>query len=834
MPCCKQLVNWARELQLQWNAIPPPEPDTLARLAAEAPPMQGLENLTVELLIGVWTQLRDHVARESARFAAGPAAYLHAISPAWQLVGRVTFHLAENKRDPNRPFAFLATYTHRLSGHSRVAHLPLAEAVARYASAKDQAKLESLLEPVRRASAGSRLVRELLDSRKLFAPQAWTIRQAHRFLQECRGMEEAGVVVRVPDWWSARRPPRPQVAVRIGSRPASAVGLDQLLDFHVDLALDGEPLTDEERKRLLANTDGLALIRGKWVEVDQQRLQQVLDHWQHVAADHPDGVTFIEGMRMLSGVQLTADEAPQDHVADWSRVRSGEWLSGALQRLRSPELLKEFQPGRNLRATLRHYQADGVRWLWFMTELGLGACLADDMGLGKTIQVIDLLLQRQRATPAKGQPSLLVIPASLIGNWRAELERFAPQLRVLCLHRSECDAEQLAAIAANPNDRLAALDVVIVTYGLARKYAWLEPLDWSLVILDEAQAIKNLASIQTRSVKKLRGGGRIVLTGTPVENHLGDLWSVFDFCNPGLLGSASEFKKYVKRLSKHQDAHAFAALRKLVRPYILRRMKTDPAIVPDLPEKTEMRTECYLSKRQAALYEQAVAELGQRLETAEGMARRGLILSSLVQLKQICNHPSQFLKTAHFAAADSGKFQRLVLLCEPIIARQEKMLLFTQFQSLCAPLADYLTTVFGRPGLVLHGGTPVGQRTELVRRFQNESQLPFFVVSLKAGGSGLNLTAAAHVVHFDRWWNPAVENQATDRAFRIGQRHNVLVHKFVCRGTVEERIDAMIRAKQALADQILGEDAEPLLTEMTDDQVLRFVALDIGRATADE
>ncbi len=669
--------------QTQWKSIPPPETDAIAQLVAEAPPMQGLENLTVELLAGLWTQLRDQVAKESARFADGPAAYLHSISPAWQLLGRVTFHLAENKRDPSRPFAFMATYTHRLSGHSRVAHLPLAEAVAKYASAKDQVKLESLLEPVRRAAEHSKLVQELLDSRKLFAPQAWSIRQAHRFLHECRGMEEAGVVVRVPDWWSVRRPPRPQVEVRIGSQRASAVGLDQLLDFQVGLALDGEPLTDEERKSLLANTDGLALIRGKWVEVDQQRLQQVLDHWKLVAADHPDGVTFIEGMRMLSGVRLAADEAPQDDVADWSRIRSGNWLSDTLQRLRSPELLNEFQPGRDLHATLRHYQSAGVRWLWFMTELGLGACLADDMGLGKTIQVIDLLLQRKRESSSeKSKPSLLVIPASLIGNWGAEIERFAPQLRQLCLHRSECDVEQLAAIAADPNSRLAEFDLVIVTYGLARKYTWLETIDWSLVILDEAQAIKNIGSIQTRSVKKLRGAGRIVLTGTPVENHLGDLWSLFEFCNPGVLGSAGEFKKYVKRLSKNQDAHAFGALRKLVRPYILRRMKTDPAIVPDLPEKTEMRTECHLSKRQAVLYELAVADLAQRLKTAEGMARRGLVLSSLMQLKQICNHPSQYLKNAAFAPADSGKFQRLVLLCEPIIARQEKMLLFTQFQSL--------------------------------------------------------------------------------------------------------------------------------------------------------
>jgi non-specific serine/threonine protein kinase len=357
---------------------------------------------------------------------------------------------------------------------------------------------------------------------------------------------------------------------------------------------------------------------------------------------------------------------------------------------------------------------------------------------------------------------------------------------------------------------------------------------WSLVILDEAQAIKNASSAQTRSVKKLNSSGRIVLTGTPVENHLGDLWSLFDFCAPGLLGNANQFKQFVKRLNKQQDAEAYGALRRLVRPYILRRLKTDPAIVPDLPEKTEMRTECGLTKKQAVMYEQAVADLKQRLKTAERMARRGLVLSVLMQLKQICNHPAQYTHASEYAPAESGKFERLALLCEPICERQEKALIFTQFQSLTQPLAEFLATVFGRAGLVLHGGTPVAKRKQLVREFQADEGPPFFVISLKAGGSGLNLTAASHVVHFDRWWNPAVENQATDRAFRIGQKRNVLVHKFVCRGTVEERIDAMIRKKQSVADKILNQESETLLTELSDDELLRFVSLDITRATAEE
>jgi non-specific serine/threonine protein kinase len=819
----------------QWKSIPLPSDEQLSEWIAEAPPMRGLEYLNEAVLRALWTELRARVATEARDFPEGPAAYLLSINPLWHLLGRVTFHLAENKRDPQRPFAFLATYTHRLSGQARLKHLPLAEALRTYAAAKDRGKLEALLEPVRRAAQESGLVRELLDTKALFAPQAWSVRQAYRFLTEASRIEKAGLVVRVPDWWSARRPPRPQVQVRIGSRPVSHVGLNGLLDFNVGLTLDSESLTDEERRQLLAGADGLVLLRGKWVEANAERLQEALAHWHQIQQDHPDGVSFVEGMRLLAGVSTTESDGPEGATADWSQVTAGDWFQETLERLRQPNQIDAFQPGRGLRASLRPYQAEGVRWLWFLTELGLGACLADDMGLGKTIQVIDLLLQRKaRLRPDARKPGLLIVPASLLGNWRQELARFAPTLRAFFAHRSESSAQDFAAVAAKPEHALADYDLVITTYGLARRQEWLAKLSWSLVILDEAQAIKNASSNQARAVKKFAAPARIVLTGTPVENHVGDLWSIFDFCCPGLLGTAAQFKAFVKGLNKQQDARAFGTLRRLVRPYILRRLKTDPTVAPDLPEKTEMRVECALSKKQAALYERAVTDLAHRLEHAEGIARKGLVLAVLMQLKQICNHPAQYLNAGVFPPKDSGKFERVRLLCEPIAERQEKVLVFTQFQALTRPLADFLATVFGRGGLVLHGGTPVRQRSELVRRFQEDDGPPFFVISLKAGGSGLNLTAASHVVHFDRWWNPAVEDQATDRAFRIGQKRNVLVHKFVCRGTVEERIDAMIRDKRAIADKLLNEPTESLLTEMNDKELLDFVSLDITRASAED
>lgn len=821
-----------------WQKVPPPNDDALAKLIYDAPPMRGLEYLSLGVLRDLWLELAAEVAHRGTAHANGPADYLQSINPLLHLLGRVTFHLAENKRDPERPFAFLATFTHQLSSDARLQHLPLGEALRMYASAGDRPKLETLLAPVRRAANDSPLVREMLEKKTLFAPQAWTVGQAYRLLSEATRIEETGVVMRLPDWWHAKRPPRPTVQVRLGGEPSNAVGFDSLLDFEIELALDGEPLTKKEQEQLLKGVENLVLLRGKWVQVDREKLAQALDHWKQVQRELPDGISFLQGMRLLSGLQLS-DPKPDDvELQGWSRVTAGDWLQQTLERMRSPSGITACEPGRDLQATLRPYQADGVRWLWFMTELGLGACLADDMGLGKTIQLIDLLLQlKRRHTESRSQttrpPSLLIAPASLLGNWREELARFAPTLRVFIAHRSECDAARLAEVGKTAAKELADVDLVITTYSLARREKWLSEMKWSLVVLDEAQAIKNAASTQTRSVKGIPTSGRIVLTGTPVENHLGDLWSIFDFCCPGLLGTSAQFKKYIKRLGQQQDADGYGSLRQLVRPYILRRMKTDPKIAPDLPAKTEVRADCGLTKQQAALYQNVVAELEERLKTADGIARRGLVLGTLMQLKQICNHPAQYLRQESYEPDASGKFERLRLLCEPIVERQEKALVFTQFQSLTEPLAAYLQTVFGEPGLVLHGGTPVKKRQELVKRFQNESGLPFFVISLKAGGSGLNLTAAAHVVHFDRWWNPAVENQATDRAFRIGQKRNVLVHKFVCRGTVEERIDAMIHDKVALAASILNEENEVQLTEMSNDELLRFVSLDISRSAVE-
>jgi non-specific serine/threonine protein kinase len=448
------------------------------------------------------------------------------------------------------------------------------------------------------------------------------------------------------------------------------------------------------------------------------------------------------------------------------------------------------------------------------------------MGLGKTIQVLSLLLALKNETSGQAKPCMLVAPASLLANWAAEIERFAPSLRALVAHPSTSPAEKRKA---DDPYNLSEVDLVITSYGYLGRAPWLNSTSWHIVILDEAQAIKNPTAKQTRLVKALTAEARIALTGTPIENRLGDLWSIFDFVNPGLLGSSKQFSTFVKTLAERPH-NPYGPLRDLVRPYILRRLKTDKSIIADLPDKTEVNVFCPLSRKQAALYQQAVEDLAGKLEDVDGMQRRGIVLAFLMRFKQICNHPSQWLGDDGWAEEDSGKLARLRDIAEVVAARQEKALIFTQFREVTGPLAAFLATVFGRPGVVLTGDTEVKKRKDLVRQFQEDESVPFFVLSVKAGGAGLNLTAASHVVHFDRWWNPAVENQATDRAFRIGQNKNVLVHKFICRGTIEDKIDQMIESKKQLAGDFLSAGADMLLTEMKDAELLNLVALDLSAA----
>jgi superfamily II DNA or RNA helicase len=808
--------------------VPPPDASTLATLHLSLPPMPGGEYCTPDVLAAIWSTLDDWVQDAIASNPEGLSGFLHQHAPLWRQVGRVCFHLAENKRDAEFPFAFMATYIPSLGKNARAQHLPLNQALREYAGVNNREALLRLLEPVYGAGNRCTWVKELLESGDIYHPLAWTPDEAYLLLKDLPLLEESGLVVRLPDWWKKR--PRPKVQVSIGNAIGVSLSAQALLDFRVQLTLNGVKLTLDEIADLTASSGGLAFIRGQWVEVDGEKLRQVLDHWHKIQADTgDDGLSFIEGMRLLAGA--SRDLSGNDPMLDdsgWAFAEAGARLQEMLEGLREPARLAAVQAGTGLQATLRPYQQTGLNWLWFLSELGLGACLADDMGLGKTIQVISLLLA-QKGVAGRVNPSLLILPASLLANWKSELKQFAPSLKVMCIHPSEIDRQELERVASDPETCLAGADAVLTSYGMVQRQEWIKRLKWNLIVLDEAQAIKNPGTRQAREVKSLSGRARIVLTGTPVENRLSDLWSLFDFISPGLLGSAQRFKQFASSMEKHEPP-SFAPLRALVQPYILRRLKTDRSVISDLPDKVEMIAWCGLSRPQSVLYGQAVKNLADALkEQQEGIKRRGLILLALMRFKQICNHPDQALGDGDYAEERSGKFARLRELAEEIASRQEKVLIFTQFREMTRPLADFLATLFGRPGPVLHGGTPVAERKKLVDRFQHEDGPPFFVLSLKAGGTGLNLTAASHVIHFDRWWNPAVENQATDRAFRIGQKKNVVVHKFVCKGTVEEKIDELISAKAGLATELL-EGAETMLTEMDDAALLRLVALDIDRA----
>jgi len=812
-----------------------PPIEELANLVAAAPPMRGGEYLRTDTLVEIWRRLDGDVRRDIASGADGLNGWLSRTAPSWHRIGRVCFHLAENKRDADCPFAFLATYAPKMLDGGRVQYQPLGGALEEYAGAKNRRLLQHLLTPVQRAAERCDWVRELVDTGQVFHPLRWTPAEAHRLLRDVPVLEECGLLVRVPDWWT-RRASRVQVGVSIGNKRVASFDARAMLDFRIQTMLDGEPLSEREWQQVLDRADSLVLLKGKWVEVDRDKLKETLQHWKrvqkHVGAD---GISFLQGMRLLAGAPIDAESAAMlgGQDAAWSQVHAGPWLEQLLRQIRQPEGADVVVPP-ELRGTLRPYQQTGVQWLWLLSQMGLGACLADDMGLGKTIQILTLILMQKRSrSTGSPRPALLVLPASLLGNWGAEINKFAPSLNCVFVHPSQSTPETLSRIAKDPQRGLAGVDAVLTTYAMASKLAWLAEAEWSLLVLDEAQAIKNPAARQTRAVKQLKARARIVLTGTPVENRLTDLWSIFDFICPGLLGSVKAFGGFVRQMES-RASDPYGPLRKLVSPYILRRMKTDRSIISDLPDKVEQTAYCGLSRKQAILYEESVRQLDKALkEQDEGIARRGIILAFILRFKQICNHPDQWLGSGGYAPNDSGKFHRLRELCDEIASRQEKVLVFTQFRELADPLAAFLCTIFGRGGLVLHGGTAIGKRKQLVDAFQEETGSPFMVLSLKAGGTGLNLTAASHVIHFDRWWNPAVENQATDRAFRIGQRRNVVVHKFVCQGTIEERIDALIRDKTELAGEILAEGAPRLITEMSNTELLDLVRLDLTRVMED-
>jgi non-specific serine/threonine protein kinase len=642
---------------------------------------------------------------------------------------------------------------------------------------------------------------------------------AHDFLREgAPVLATAGFGVLLPSWWSR---PKARLGARLTARSHTApgtvagtskLGLNSIVEYEWELALGDEKLTAAELKALTKLKAPLVRLRGQWVELDAKRLQSAL---KLIASRGEMSVADL----LHAGLATDAGPAGLPVVSVTAEGPLGELLSGQAERRLAPVPTPD-----GFRGVLRPYQERGLAWLSFLESLGLGGILADDMGLGKTVQLLALFL-RERAEAGREQPTLLICPMSLVGNWQREAEKFAPLLRVHTHHGAERPRGKAFDAA------VSGADLVITTYALAaRDAADLSTVEWHRVVVDEAQAIKNAATRQAAAVRALPARNRIAVTGTPVENRLADLWSIMEFANPGLLGSALAFKaRYAEPVEKRGDEVAAERLRRLTGPFVLRRLKSDKTIIADLPEKLEMEVVCNLTAEQASLYQAVVTDMMGKIEASEGIERRGLVLATMTKLKQVCNHPAQLLRDGTRLAGRSGKLSRLEEILDEVLAVGEKALLFTQYAEFGAMLHAHLSARFGREVAFLHGGVAKPARDAMVQRFQSsEPGSPLlFVLSLKAGGTGLTLTAANHVVHVDRWWNPAVEDQATDRAYRIGQRRSVQVRKFVCAGTVEEKISAMIRDKRGLAARIVG-TGEQWLTELSTSELRDLFALEAG------
>ena len=638
--------------------------------------------------------------------------------------------------------------------------------------------------------------------------------EAHRFLNaEAPALQQAGFGVLLPAWWTGRgTKTRPTIRARVRT-PAmtggGGVNLSTVLDLEVSVALGGQEITPGELAELAELKVPLVRLRGQWVEINAEEIRQAADYWRD-----RERVSLREAVRIGLGAE---ERSAEDNV----RLEADDWIGRLLEQLgREAEVETPAAPRRFL-GSLRPYQERGYGWLTFLRRWGLGACLADDMGLGKTVQTLATVeLDRQEGND---RPSLLVCPTSLMYNWQREAGKFTPELGVMLHHgpgRKRGDEFCQAA---------AERQVVVTSYGtMLRDAEMLKGVPWRAVILDEAQNVKNPMARQSRAARELPADYRVALTGTPVENHVGDLWSIMEFLNPGLLGTQARFKRdYFVPIQANRDQAAASRLKRAAGPFILRRVKTDPAVIDDLPDKRETKQYCVLTREQATLYQAVLREAETRMEEAEeGIGRRGMILDTLTKLKQACNHPRQLLGDNSAVAGRSGKLERLDELLEEIVASGDRALVFSQFAEMGGIIRGHVQESFGIEAPFLHGGVSRRGRDAMVERFQNDPDGPrVFVLSLKAGGSGLNLTRASHVIHYDRWWNPAVENQATDRAFRIGQTRDVQVHKLICAGTLEDHVDAMIEAKAETAQRVVGGSSERWLTELSNAELRDVLAL---------
>ncbi len=674
---------------------------------------------------------------------------------------------------------------------------------------------EAVLSALGRASVLSAGVERSL-TRTLPDGYALDERGAYEFLSsESSLLDRAGFGVLLPSWWTRKGGrARLSVGARVSSgeslQGTAGMTLEKMLDVRWEIALGDQMLTRKELEALAALKAPLVKVRGQWVAMSAEEIAAALAFWKGKSSAH------MKARDLLSLALGTSDDVAG---MEFRGVQATGWIGGLLERLRGDRQFEELPAPAGFQGTLRPYQARGYSWLSFLGDWGLGACLADDMGLGKTVQALAFIQARREQ--GERNPFLLVCPTSVVANWKKEAARFTPELPVIVHHGADRKKGE------SLREEAARQAMVVSTYSLVhRDREHFDGIQWAGVILDEAQNIKNPDTRQARAVRSLTAGCRMVLTGTPVENHVGDLWSIMEFLNPGLLGTPAEFKRrFFIPIQANRDKEAAATLKRLTGPFILRRLKTDPSVITDLPTKMEMKVWCTITREQATLYKAVVDEAEDALKGAEGISRKGVILSTLTKLKQVLDHPAHFLKDNSAIAGRSGKLQRLTEMLEEVMESGERALIFSQYTEMGSILRSHLEETFGEEVPFLHGGVPRTRRDAMVERFQTDQKAPhFFILSLKAGGTGLNLTRANHVFHYDRWWNPAVESQATDRVYRIGQTKNVEVHAFICSGTIEEHIDELIERKKEVAGSVIGA-GESWLTELSNAELRKLFHL---------
>lgn len=747
----------------------------LEEILSNAPFILGSQNLNSDWVLTLFDRYLSFFKSDISAYNSSVEAYFSSFSTRFKLPSRIFFHLLESKK-PEAPFAFMATYS-TVGEDGKVHHYPLKYALKEYSSSIE--KLAILISSIKKAAKSSRIISSWLNSGEIFSPIYISKEEAYAFLMDVPLFEEAGIVTRIPGWWKKRKRSS-SISIESDKKESKC----SISSFRPKMVWQGVEITEEEIRDILSRTEGLYLLKGSWIEVDKNGLEKLLKEYEELEERE---LSLLSALKMASGVEERAYPVHID-IDDMIKTSMASDLPSS--------------PPSSFTGTLRPYQIDGFRWLQGISRLSLGPLLADDMGLGKTVEILAYLEEfREKNRDAK---VLLIVPASLLGNWGRECVKFTPDLDFTIRHGKEAKKKDFPFLT-------------IVTYQGASTSAAIQEEKWDLVILDEAQNIKNRNTKQTKVIKALDRKQSIAMTGTPIENSLMNLWSIFDFLSPGLLGDEKSFASFTASMAEDKMDN----LKRVITPFILRRLKNDKTIINDLPDKVENTLMVSLTPEQRVLYNNVVDEYEEALEKIEETGANALAITgaTIMKLKMVANHPSQYLGNGEYEEKKSGKFLLLKELCTTIHENREKVLVFTQFASIIPELLKLLSTVFEEDGEYIDGSTPPKKRTEIVESFQS-GELPFLVISLKAGGTGLTLTEANNVIHFDRWWNPAVEDQATDRAYRIGQKNVVTVYKFVAEDTIEERISQILKEKAELAESMLGDIGGEVTSKLSPRELL--------------